>query len=271
MMKRQFKRGLLVVIMVAMIAAFIGEGSASEAATITKNGFSYDSSVYSVSWQKARVYYVYGERASVANANNCLGEYRLIVGVLRQKGTEDCKIMIRSVMTPGVVRQDKYCYSKSKGIYYEDRFGLSEALWVRAALPSALGDYQPKNEPKTDHISLSLGVSASEGPSLGFSYDVEIDDIDITPQTNTGKGWLENNYDYIPSTLRWWVDNDYVAHESVQLSMAEFENAASRIRFSVLFEAEFGAASNAERSPKSIEKSFKRRTGGSAIFTLTLQ
>lgn len=218
----------------------------SEAST-TKYGFTYDETCYNVQWQKAEYCYVYSELGGL------LGTMTYYVGLARKKGTNDYIIMVKEVMTPNKKRVN--LYTDSKGMI--TGYGLSEYVSVKTTLPS-LDDYYPKNNPSSDSISFSIGVSSEKKADISASYTITHNDLNITSSCNTPKRMYYVIYDYKPNLVMVWKNNKYVANESVHLGEAQFEATAPGFSLTFYYDVRFGAASNSACSPLLIYKNYIR-------------
>lgn len=227
----------------------------------TKYGFTYDTSVYNVSWASYESVNVYSD------VGTKLGTMSYLAGVARDKGSNDYVVMFKEVMTP-----NKTKVKVSSSTY---GYGMSEYVSINVTLPT-LDDYSPKNDPSTDSVTLEVGAS-KEGPEISASYTIEHNDLDITSKCNTSSKKYHIVYDYKPNIANPVASNKYLAYESVQLGEAQFEKAASSssatkttVSFKVNYQARFGAASNSACSPWCVYMNYVESASKSRSYSFTM-
>ncbi len=246
---------LMFVVMFGSEIGFLPEKA--YATSITKNGFVYDDSVYNTRWM---------EKESVCvttSEGKILGKMTYYVGLSRRKGSNDWIVMYREAMEPNS--------SKVKINSYQSGYGLSEYLSVTSANLPSLDDYLPVNTPNKDKVSLSLGISGSgAGASANVSanYVITHNDLDITASCSTSTGKYYVKYDYKPGLVNLFASNKYVANESIQMGMAQFETKglSDYVTIPVKYEVRFGAASNSKRSPAFIYVNYIRKASDSRVY-----
>lgn len=215
------------------VAAITASMLSPSALASTKYGYTYDTDDYNVSWKAYESFNVYSE------AGEKLGTCSYLVGLTREKKTNDYVLMGRQVMTPN---KEKVKINKTQYGY-----GLSEYVSLKGTLPT-LDDYKPQNKPNKDVLSFSIGADSS-GASVSASYDIEHNDLDITAKCDTPSKKFHIIYDYKPSMANPAASNKYVANESIQLGAAAFHTKKDTVDFSIKYDARFGAAKNSSCSP----------------------
>lgn len=201
----------------------------------TKNGFTFDSDYYSVSWERGQSYNVY------SSVGGKLGTLTYTVGRARYHNSKyDDTLLVRMVMTP----------NKSKVRINNEQYGygLSEYVSVKSRLPGTIGDYRPTNKPSSNSVNLSLGFGKG-GASIGASYTISRKDLDITAKCNTPSNTYYIVYDYKPNIANPLANNKYLTNESSQYGMAQFETRRKTYTATLCFDARFGAATNKAASP----------------------
>ena len=205
----------------------------NEVKAANKYGFSYDSDVYNVKWSTMYSFNVYTDLGTK------LGTCSYVVGLAREKDTNNFVLMTKEIMTPN--------NSKVKISNCKHGYGFSEYVSVKVELPT-LDDYKPQNEPSKDTLSFSIGADLS-GANVGASYSITHSDLDITSSCNTTTNTYHIKYNYKPSLINPFASNKYVANESVQLGAATFHKSKNKILFTMYYDARFGAAYNNSASP----------------------
>lgn len=212
--------------------------SSIQVKAVTKNGFTYNASQYSsVVWKSQ------GNTKVYSSGDGLLGTLTYTVDVARYKSTNDYITMVKMVMTPynSKVKVNQYWYG----------YGFSEYVSVSTIVPGALNDYKPKNDPSSNTVNLSLGYS-KDGASIGASYDIVHKELDITAKCDTPKKKYYVVYDYKPNIVLVAASNKYVANESEQYGMAQFETSSKTQKITYNFDARFGAAEDNAASPLNI-------------------
>ena len=245
------KKKILCIVM-AIVFATTGMPGKVEAAS--KYGFSYDTSAYKVKWSGMYSFNVFTDKGTK------LGTCSYVVGLARDKGTNNYILMTREVMTPN--------NSKVKIDNYQYGYGFSEYVSAKVTLPS-LDDYEPQNTPAKDSINFSIGADKS-GASVGASYSITHSDMDITAACNTAEKKYYIKYNYKPSLVNPLANNKYLANESIQLGAAAFHKAASEITFTMQYDARFGAAENNAASPLLVFYNYVKKATKSKTITLTV-
>ena len=240
-MKKIFKISISVMLIIFVTVNL--SNISAYAATISRYGFSYDSSKYTVEWKVKQSIIVKSKTGAK------LGTMTYVIGLAREKSGYNFLLLVKEVMTPNSqkVLIDNSNNNKKYG------YGYSEYVSIKAYLPGDLENYTPQNTPKTNSTTLSMGVSAS-GPSISASYTINNSDLDVTAKCDTTKDMFYIVYDYIPSIINPFASNKYVANESSQYGIAHFstEKNTSSFGFYINYEAKFGVSSNESRSPLSI-------------------
>lgn len=233
-----------VVSLLMLCVVLLGCSSDVSARTVSKNGFTYDDSDYTVTWKSNQNFHVYTE------AGEKLGTVEYTVGVAKLEGYNDYTLMVKLTMTPN---NRKVTKSGSRKIY-----GLSEYVSIKTYVPGQLGEYRPVNDPKSNDVELSFGVD-KEGASLGVSYTIENSDLDITAKCNSNTEMFYEVYDYKPSIVNPFASNKYVANESSQYGMAQFETTKSSYTFTMNIDGRFGASTDNESDPWDIIVNYVRK------------
>lgn len=220
----------------------------------TKYGFTYDSH-YKVSWRELKTFNVYTQ------AKGKLGTCGYVVGVGRQKKTNNYILMTKEVMTPNKRK------AKIRGLNYG--YGFSEYVSVKATLPT-LDDYKPQNEPSKDTLSFSIGADKS-GANISASYSITHSDLDITSSCNTPNKLFYIKYNYKPSIANPCASNKYVANESIQLGAASFHTSNKKVSVTVNYDARFGVAENSNCSPWLICLNYIYKETDSETYNFTIK
>ena len=155
-----------------------------------------------------------------STAGEVLGTCSFVIGLTREKKSNNYVLMMREVMTPNNSKVLIEHVMNKEISYDRCGYGFSEYVSVKVALPS-LDDYEPHNTPKSDEITFSIGGN-KDGVDVGASYTVTHEDLDITASCNTPSKTYYVKYNYKPSLLNPFASNKYVANESVQLGVASF-------------------------------------------------
>ncbi|MBD5088580.1 MAG: hypothetical protein HDT30_07180 [Clostridiales bacterium] len=222
----------------------------------TKYGFTYDKSDYNVSWKAMESFNVRTE------AGGKLGTCSYVVGLTREKKSNDYVLMTREVMTPNKTKVKLYPNSSQKG------YGLNEFVSAKVTLPS-LDDYQPQNAPTTDTVQFSIGADSS-GPSVSASYNIVHNDLNIVASCNTPNKKFFVKYDFQPSIGNPVASNKYVANEAVQLGAAAFHTKKDTVSFSMNYDARFGAAGNSSCSPWLVYISYVQKETATKAYSFTV-
>lgn len=203
-------------IMVAMI--MMGYAGEVYAGMISVNGFKYDSTDMEVTWKSQKTVNV------KTSAGSTLGKLSYVVGVGKYKYASEWVLMVRMVMEPNDSKARLYKNGNSYA------FGYSEYVSVDVVVPGQMGEYTPVNTPEKDKLNLNIGYDGTNS-SINASYEIETEDLEITSRCSTSRRrfWIE--YDYLPSKIRWWADNKYVANESVQMGMVQFSTSLEEFTF----------------------------------------
>ncbi|MCR4928059.1 MAG: hypothetical protein K5927_08765 [Lachnospiraceae bacterium] len=249
------KSAYLLLTIAIVLSSLFGLYSEADAATTSKYGFSYDTSLYNVQWKTSESIYVRN------SSGYLLGTMTYYTGLARRKGTSDYIVMFREVMTPNPSK----VYTEAGNKCY----GLSEYVSVKSTLKQ-LGDYKPQNTPATDTMSFSLGLGSDKKASISASYDIKHTDLDITSSCNTPNNLYFVKYDYKPSIANPFASNKYVSNESVQLGEAQFDNTDNTIKFTVYYDARFGGAEDSKRSPWLIYLNYVKQKTGSKTYSFTI-
>lgn len=174
-----------------------------------------------------------------SSAGKKVGTCSYVIGLAREKKTNDYVLMLREVMTPN---NSKVLITGSTYGY-----GFSEYVSAKVTLPS-LDDYEPQNTPSSQTVDFTIGADSS-GANIRASYSVTKSDLNITSSCNTPSKLYFVKYDYKPSLVDPLASNKYVANESIQLGAASFHSSSSTISFTMNYDARFGAASDNAASP----------------------
>jgi hypothetical protein len=235
------KNLIIALIVVVILGGFHETGFAA-----SKFGFNYDTNECDVKW--AGVFDVVVK----SPANKPMGVMTYYVGVCKKKNSNEYVLMTKEVMTPNQTKERMY-YDPTLSRYVEG-YGLSEYVSVKTTLPS-LDNYQPKNTPSQDSVDISAGFSSDKTVNVGMSYKIVHNDLAITAKCNTPKKLFYMEYDYKPSLIFPFASNSYVANESEQCGVAEFEKKQGNrnsVGLSITYDARFGFASSKSRAPWTI-------------------
>ncbi len=228
----------------------------ADARVIDKHGFTYDTSDYTVTWKQSYKTYVYSEEGGL------LGTLTYHIGMARLNGTNDYNAMIKLIMTPNDSKV------KRKGSSYG--YGLSEYVSFKTYVPGVMGEYSPENLPDNGKIGLSFGVDSS-GLALGVDYTVDVSDIDIYADCYETTNRARFVYNYLPSIANPFADNTYVAKQSSQYAMFQFETSKSDYEFAVTTDVRFGASEDNDSSPWYIYMNYVRQTVKTMYIKWTLK
>lgn len=207
----------------------------------SKYGFTYGSD-YKVSWSRTEYMKVF------TNKHKLIGTCSYVAGIGRQKHTNDYVLLTKETMSP---RKKKVKFRLPPQPYYnghESGYGFSEYVSVKTFLPS-LDDYKPQNQPYHNKISFSIGADNSSGATVGASYTINHNDLDITSSCYTPDKMYYVKYDYKPSLVNPGASNNYVINESNQLGVAAFHTSKRNISFTIQYDARFGISRNSSCSP----------------------
>lgn len=237
-----------------IVSIAIPKVTTTEVQAKNKNGFTYSENEFNVEWKSYESFNVYTDQGGR------LGTTSYVVGLARCKKSNDYMLMAKEVMTPNKnkVLLDRWNYG----------YGISEYVSAKVTLPS-LNDYQPKNDPGTDQVNLSLGASKG-GPEVGLSYEIKHNDLDITSKCNTPSKQYYEVYDYQPSIACPWSSNKYVANESIQLGLAEFETRNGTVSFQMNYDARYGSACEKNAAPWYVNIGYVRKATKSRNYSFTI-
>lgn len=198
---------------------------------------------------------------------NILGTCVYYVGIGHQNKTNDYILLTKETMCPtkGSVkfRPYKISFHNTKG------YGFSEYLSVWTTLPS-LDDYKPENQPYKNKVSFAIGTGKG-GANIAASYSISHNDLDITSSCCTPKSMYCVKYDYKPSIANPGSSNKYVSNESNQFGAAAFHTKKKRISIKMHYDARFGVADDAKRSPWLIYIDKIYRNTATRTFTFNLK
>lgn len=207
-----------------------------------KNGFTYNKAAFSTIEWKTK------DSVDVkSTAGGLLGRLNYYIGVGRYKKSSDYIVMIAMAMEPN--DQKVKLYKVDNHMYYG--YGFSEYLSVSTIVPGELGGYKPVNTPSSDKLTLSLGCGKDD-TSVGVSYEIVHNDLDITARCSTSSDKYYVVYDYLPNIWNMTASNKYVANESQQYGMAQFTTDRRTQQITFNFDVRFGAAEDNAAKPWNI-------------------
>ena len=148
-------------------------------------------------------------------------------------------------------------------------YGFSEYVSLSTTLPS-LDNYQPQNTPSVDEVNLGASYNKGGKGGISASYTIKHNQLSITSQCSTPKKLYSIAHDYKPYIAQLWQNNKYLANESIQMGIAEFESSNSTVRFVVNYDARFGVATDASASPASIIANYVRSTKYARSYSFTI-
>lgn len=189
-----------------------------------------------------------------------MGDLIYTVGLLQSKEDKsDYVLMTRIVMDPNNETSVPLLDDPNSGNRTQYGYGYSEFASVAYTYLGTMGAYSPVNTPKTDVVNIGLSGSNS-GVGVSASFEVAHNPLTVTNRSSTSKNRFQADYDYSPTDGVWASifnknANTYLAEESAQLSLVEFQKASttkngSKMTYVVaLFKAEFGQTNSTKAAP----------------------
>lgn len=209
------------------------------ASTTSRNGFTFDDSKYTIKWKTGGSYNVYTAKGDV------IGTVSYVIGRARYNKKNSSKeyqdtLLVKMIMTPNGKHKETN----------RTQYGFSEYVSVKSTLPlnARIIDYTPKNDPSSDQLDLSIGAD-SGGPSIGASYSISHDDLDIESRCKTPNRLFHEVYNYKPTIANPFGNNKYLRNESFQFAMCNYDIKNNYNYITLSFDGRFGAAEDKACSP----------------------
>ena len=219
----KLKNKLISVSMAAVMLVSVNVSEVSAAKT-TKNGFTYNSSIYKAKFSNAR------DIVTKDNNGTVIGIMSYKIGRLRNKKKVSSSKYEDIIMVKMLMEPQKNAAKK--------RYGVSEYLKCAISLPSNdVNSWAPVNQAPTDNWTIGLSAGAdSKGMSFGVSASTSICNkrLDFESDVRPSKKKANFIYDYQPyKSLSWNKNkNKYFRNSSTQYCMISVNTKNySKLRF----------------------------------------